>query len=128
MIRTGEMTPFGTVVKTGTPKPVQLSEFERQMMASQSHSQKVKKDFSKYLKKKRQATVTEQVQESVDCERVQEKSSSGAKRRKVNRFDERDWKSYDTDSWERPRRKTSHRIYHDFRGDSQLSDEEKLNK
>ncbi|GFR85602.1 DNA excision repair protein ERCC-6-like [Elysia marginata] len=128
MIRTGEMTPFGTVVKTGAPKPVQLSEFEKQMMAKESQSQKVKKDFSKYLKKKGKASVSEQNKKPLDSGCSHGESSSQAKQKKTNRFDERDWKVYDKDRWERPKRQTGHRVYHDFRGDSQLSDEEDWNR
>lgn len=128
MIRTGEMTPFGTVVKPAVPKPVQLSDFEKQMMAKEPPSQRIKKDFSKYLKKKKEASLSQQSVKSVDPEHGQAESSSQAKKRKTNRFDERDWRVYDKDSWERPKRQTGHRVHHNFSGDGQLSEEEDWNR
>ncbi|GFO00974.1 DNA excision repair protein ercc-6-like [Plakobranchus ocellatus] len=133
MIRTGEMTPFGTVVKTKTAKaetskPLQLSEFERQMMASESQSQRAKKDFSRYLKKKKQSFVPESKAKQMDSGSTVGGTSSGTKAKKRNRFDENDWRVYDKDTWERPKRQTGHRINHSFSGDHQLSDEEEWNR
>ncbi|KAI8796459.1 DNA excision repair protein ERCC-6 [Biomphalaria glabrata] len=64
LIRSGEMTPFGTVVKpslsaskqkdVGVP---QMSAFEKTLMAKQSTSQSTQKHFNKYLKKKSLETI-----------------------------------------------------------------------
>ncbi|KAK0043155.1 DNA excision repair protein ERCC-6 [Biomphalaria pfeifferi] len=64
LIRSGEMTPFGTVVKpslsaskqkdVGVP---QMSAFEKTLMAKQSTSQSTQKRFNKYLKKKSLETI-----------------------------------------------------------------------
>ncbi|XP_059174899.1 DNA excision repair protein ERCC-6-like [Physella acuta] len=64
MIRTGEMTPFGTVMKPAALKPVHprepnLSEFEKVLMAKELPSVKVKKDFEKYVKRKSLKTSNE---------------------------------------------------------------------
>ncbi|RUS74131.1 hypothetical protein EGW08_018111 [Elysia chlorotica] len=129
MIRKGEMTPFGTVIKSGTSK----GQFNRLilfvMMAREPQSQKIKKDFSKYLKKRKEVSVSEQSsKKSNDSENAKEESLSETSKRKTNRFDERDWKTYDKDSWERPKRQASGRIHHNFREDNQLSDEESWNR
>lgn len=64
MIRTGEMTPFGTIMKPTAVKPVHsrepnLSEFEKVLMAKELPSIKVKKDFEKYVKRKSLKTTNE---------------------------------------------------------------------
>lgn len=134
MIRTGEMTPFGTVVKTAAQKPlskpVKLSDFEKQLMTKDSHQQRIQKDFSKYLKRKTAAATKVSETKTNEFDQISSSTSSNkAAGRKTNRFDEKDWRAYDKETdilQPRSKRKTSYQVHHEFTEDNQLSDEEEF--
>ena len=141
MVRLGQMTPFGTVMKfsndkvDGTAegkknKPQHLSDFEKYFMAqdklakgkvpkkssSQEQSEQSKtpaqNDSSPKTKKKRK----------VD---EREGSTSGDKRKRENIFDAKDKRVYhsgerDYSNWKQYRRKSS--IHHNFSEDGVVSD------
>ncbi|XP_005098039.1 DNA excision repair protein ERCC-6 [Aplysia californica] len=138
MIRTGEMTPFGTMVKTkpstaaAPGKAVRLSEFEKLMGARESTAMKAKKDFSKYLKKKSGQAQKPQAQKEDDGgDKSSEPRAGPSNKSKRNRFDERDWRVYDKETdYTQPkfRKRVTRKIQHSFSGDIRLSDEEDFDR
>ncbi|CAG5128960.1 unnamed protein product [Candidula unifasciata] len=93
MIRTGEMTPFGTLVKVNTQqsssKQIHLSDFEKLFVAKESTQKKVQKDFSKYLKQ-RTARASNAKKAKLDDSHEESSSKSSVKLRKTEKFDEKD--------------------------------------
>ncbi|BFZ02829.1 hypothetical protein BsWGS_05868 [Bradybaena similaris] len=131
MIRTGEMTPFGTLVKTNSQqsssKQIHLSDFEKLLVGKESSQKKAQKDFNKYLKQKTAGKASNIKNAMLEDSPDVSASTSSMKARKSNKIDEKDKSVSDKKSGcSLPRRKqnSTSQSQPELKEDGEISNEE----